>query len=63
MTENLQEVFNRLYLAGLKLKQKQFTLYGHKVDYLGQVISQSGVATDPKKIDTVKEWIDYSQRG
>lgn len=58
MTENLQKVLNRLFSAGLKLKPKKCTLYGHKLDHLGHVISQSGVATDPKKMDTIKEWIE-----
>lgn len=58
MIENLQKVFNWLFLVGLKLKLKKCILYGYKVDYLGYVILQLGVVIDFKKIDIIKEWIE-----
>ena len=58
MTENLQKVFDRLKSAGLKLKAKKCTLFGEQDEYLGHLISKAGVATDPKKVDAIKQWVE-----
>ena len=34
------------------------TLFGEQVEYLGHVISKAGVATDPKKVDVIKQWVE-----
>ena len=46
---NLGLVFQRLHTAGLKLQPKKFDFLKHKVTYLGHVVSDQGVATDPSK--------------
>jgi transposase InsO family protein len=52
----LEEVLARLRKAGLKLKPSKCELFQDKVNYLGHVVSSQGIATDPKKVEAVKEW-------
>ena len=52
----LQEVLNRIQNAGLKLNPNKCHLFRKKVSYLGHVVSEEGVATDPEKICSVKDW-------
>ena len=55
MMQNLETVFNRLASSGLKLKAKKCNLFAQEVEYLGHIISEDGVSTDPKKIEVVKD--------
>ncbi|XP_022110685.1 uncharacterized protein LOC110990141 [Acanthaster planci] len=52
----LEAVFVRLREAGLKLKPKKCELFKESVLYLGHVVSGDGVATDPEKVEAVREW-------
>ena len=54
--KHLEEVFRRLHEHGLKLQPKKCHLFQRKVTYLGHVISERGVATDPAKTAAVREW-------
>ncbi|XP_063215566.1 retrovirus-related Pol polyprotein from transposon 412 isoform X1 [Bacillus rossius redtenbacheri] len=54
--KNLQDVFDRLRHAQLKLSPKKCFLFQHEVTFLGHIVSQVGVRTDPEKIRSVKEW-------
>ena len=54
--DRLQEILGRLKTAGLKLKPKKCHLFQHKVTYLGHMVSENGVETDPAKIEKVKKW-------
>lgn len=56
MLQRLAQVFDRLRQANLKLKPAKCCLFRRQVAYLGHVISEDGVATDPSKIQKVKEW-------
>ena len=56
MMHNLQQVFERLLSAYLKLKAKKCHLFHKSVEFLGYVVSEDGVATDPSKIAAVKNW-------
>ena len=60
MLENLEKVFLRLSLAGLKLKEKKCHIFAEQVQFLGHTISPNGIATDPKKIEIIKEWKELS---
>ena len=60
MLQNLETVFQRLSSAGLKLKAKMCHVFSEQVEFLGHIISQEGIATDPKKIEVVKEWKEPS---
>ena len=54
--QQLEEVFTRLRSAGLKLKPKKCHLFKRKVQYLGHVVSEHGIETDPDKIEAIKNW-------
>ncbi len=56
MVANLENAFSRLQDAGLKLKPRKCQLFCKEVEYLGHIISATGIRTDPKKIDAVKQW-------
>ena len=56
MMLNLETIFSRLRAAGLKLKSSKCLLFSETVEYLGHIISKQGVVTDPKKIETVRDW-------
>lgn len=42
--------------AGLKLKAKKCTLFAQTVEYLGHVVSEHGISTDPKKTEAIRKW-------
>ena len=52
----LEEVFQRFRSARLKLKPGKCKLFQREVNYLGHIVSQSGVATDPDKVEAVRNW-------
>jgi len=54
--ERLREVLERLKDAGLKLKPSKCHLLRKSVGYLGHVISEHGVETDPEKTASVANW-------
>ena len=56
MIKNLVTVFDKLVEAGLKLKVRKCTLFARQVKYLGHVISDNRVETDPDNISAIKEW-------
>ena len=53
--ERLEEVLHRLREAGLKLKPGKCEMLRKRVKYLGHIVSEQGVATDPEKVKTVEE--------
>jgi len=56
MLENLREVFLRFRKANLKINPKKCSLFSRKVKYLGHIISEKGIATDPEKTSAIKSW-------
>ena len=52
----LEGVFKRIAEAGLKLRPSKSHFLKHKIRYLGHVVSEQGVGTDPDKIKNVKSW-------
>ena len=54
--DRLAEVLDRFRAAGLKLKPAKCELLQPQVSYLGHVVSAEGVATDPEKVEAVKDW-------
>ena len=54
--KRLEEVFVRLKSAGLKLKPSKCVLFQKSVAYLGHIVSESGIKTDPAKVERVCEW-------
>uniref|UniRef100_A0A3P9LNX3 ribonuclease H n=1 Tax=Oryzias latipes TaxID=8090 RepID=A0A3P9LNX3_ORYLA len=53
---NLREVFLAIRQAGLRLNPAKCTLLARQTQFLGHVISESGVATDPAKVAAVRDW-------
>ena len=54
--KQMQDIFDRLKQAKLRLKPKKCKLLQTKVKYLGHIVSKDGVETDPDKVKAVKEW-------
>ena len=54
--QQLGEVFGRLKAAGLKLKPKKCHLFQRKVRYLGHIVSEDGIETDPEKVEAIRKW-------
>jgi predicted aspartyl protease len=54
--ERLQQVLDRIRSANLKLKVAKCQLFAEQVKFLGFVISKSGVAPDPQKIQSIVRW-------
>ena len=54
--ERLEEVFKRLKQTGLKMKPSKCYLLQKRVRYLGHILSEDGVETDPEKVSCIKNW-------
>lgn len=54
--ERLEVVLKRLHQEGLKAKLEKCSFFQPEVSYLGHLISDKGVATDPKKMEAVANW-------
>ena len=56
MINNLEMVLQRFEMAGLKLRPQKCQLFQKEVEFLGHIINESGVNTDPKKIECIADW-------
>ena len=54
--EHVEAVFKKLQENSLKVKMSKCSFGAKKVEYLGHVISEGGVAVDPEKIECIKNW-------
>ena len=54
--ERLGNVFKQLERHGLKLKGSKCEFFKTQVQYLGHIVSDKGVQTDPDKISALKKW-------
>ena len=54
--KRLEEILQRLRAANLMLKPSKCHFFKHQVEFLGHIVSQDGVSTDPHKVEAVKEW-------
>jgi Reverse transcriptase (RNA-dependent DNA polymerase) len=52
----MEMMLERLQFAGLKLKPEKCSVFQRSVAFLGHVISENGIATDPGKVQPVSEW-------
>ena len=52
----LKGVFDKLAIAGLKLKPSKCKFFKTRLAYLGHIVSADGIETDPKKVEAVKNW-------
>ena len=53
---HLRSVLQRLRDAGLKLAPEKCFLFQKEVKYLGHVVSEKGITTDPDKVEAVRTW-------
>ena len=56
MEERLGRTFDRLARYGLKIAQEKCQLCCTSVKYIGHIVSDEGVQTDPAKVDAIKSW-------
>ena len=54
--ERLDAVFTKIGKAGLKLKPSKCEFFKKRITYLGHVVSDQGIETDPKKIQDIQKW-------
>ena len=54
--QKLEKVFERLKEYNLKLKPSKCHFLKDQIKYLGHVVSQNGIHTDPDKVAAVKSW-------
>jgi len=54
--QRLDQALSRLEEAGLKLKPSKCCLFQREIKYLGHILSEKGIATDPAKIEKVMNW-------
>ena len=53
---NLKAVFDRLRVAGLKLKPTKCYFGSDQVEYLGYIVSQGGISADPRKVVAIQDF-------
>jgi len=54
--ENFVRVIKLLKDSGMKISPKKFVFSKPSVKFLGHVISEEGISTDPEKVKCIKEW-------
>jgi len=54
--QRLEAVFSRLAEHNLKLKPSKCEFFKTSVTYLGHVVSEQGIETDPEKTSSVESW-------
>lgn len=52
----LDKVFTKLKLHGLKVKMSKCHFFQKEVRFLGHIVSENGVATDPDKTAVIRSW-------
>jgi len=54
--ERLEKVFGKLRECGLKLSPKKCSFLQKRVKFVGHIVSEDGIETDPEKIEKVVHW-------
>ena len=49
-------VFEKLRKAGLKLKPSKCNFFKEEIEFLGHVVSEEGIATNPSKVQAIQDW-------
>ncbi|KAE8228970.1 hypothetical protein CF326_g6075 [Tilletia indica] len=55
-TELLRDVFQALSSAGLFANPKKCEFFVQETEFLGFLLSTTGLAADPSKLDTIRDW-------
>jgi hypothetical protein len=53
----LAEVLEKLQRAGLKLKPSKCQFFQKSLLFLGHMVSEQGISTDPAKLEALKTWV------
>ena len=56
LLKRMDDVFGRLFQAGLKIKPKKCRLFRRETEFLGHIISGEGVKVNPDKIAAIRDW-------
>ena len=56
MLKRNASIFSKLAKAGLTLKPSKHEFFKKSIKYLGHIVSEEGVSTDPKKVEAVLNW-------
>ena len=54
--QRLCGVFEKLATAGLKLKSSKCKFFKTCISYLGHIVSEKVIETDPKKVEAIHSW-------
>ena len=54
--QRLRKVFEKLSESGLKLKPSKCEFFKRRLEYLGHIVSEKGIETNPKKIEAIQKW-------
>ena len=49
-------VFEKLRKAGLKLKPSKCNFFKEEIEFLGNVVSKEGIATNSSKVQAIQDW-------
>ena len=52
----LEAVFKKISDTGLKLKPSKCEFFKKRIHYLGHIVSNKGIETDPEKIEAIVNW-------
>ncbi|KAJ8404659.1 hypothetical protein AAFF_G00335220 [Aldrovandia affinis] len=53
----LNSLFQQIANANLCLNPAKYSLFHRKTSFLGHVVSEEGVSTDPAKVEVVEQWL------
>ena len=52
----LDQVLERIGIAGLKIAPKKCNFFQEEVLFLGHIVTKDGIGTDPSKVEVVQSW-------
>jgi len=55
---HVKEVLKRLHKSGLYMKAEKYEFHADSVEYLGYVLSPSGLTMSNAKVKTIQEWLE-----
>ena len=53
---SLGRIFDRLLGANLKLKPSKCLFFQKQIRFLGHIVSEQGISTDPEKVSAIQDW-------
>ena len=56
--QHVKEVLKHLYKAGLYAKAEKYEFHSKPVEYLGYILSSSGLTISDKKVKIIQDWLE-----